>query len=84
MRHNHLRDLNMSMQKEVCRDVVSEPRLLPITDQEVDGTTADRAAREIFISTMVEGISSASRRYCSFKHDQHPKTADVATEGKRM
>ena len=35
------------MQKEVCRDVVSEPGLLPVTDQEVEGTTADRAAPDI-------------------------------------
>ena len=47
MRHNNLRDLNITMQKEVCRDVVSEPSLLPITDQEIEGTSADRAAPDI-------------------------------------
>jgi hypothetical protein len=47
MRHNNLRDLNIVMQKEVCRDVVSEPRLLPVNDDEVEGTTADRAAPDI-------------------------------------
>ena len=47
MRHNNLRDLNINMQKEVCRDVVSEPRLLLITDQEIEGTAADRAAPDI-------------------------------------
>ena len=47
MRHNNLRDLNVAMQKEVCRDVVSEPSLLPVTDQEIEGTTADRAAPDI-------------------------------------
>ena len=47
MRHNNLRDLNITMQKEVCRDVVSEPRLLPVNNQEVEGTAADRAAADI-------------------------------------
>ena len=35
------------MHKEVCRDVVSEPRLLPVNNEEVEGTTADRAAPDI-------------------------------------
>ena len=30
MRHNNLRDLNAELQREVCRDVVVEPPLLPI------------------------------------------------------
>ena len=47
MRHNNLRDLNINMQKEVCRDVVSEPRLLAVNNKEVEGTTADRAAPDI-------------------------------------
>ena len=47
MRHNNLRDLNVTLQKEVCRDVVSEPRLLPLENEEVDGTQADRAAPDI-------------------------------------
>ena len=47
MHHNNLRDLNISLQSEVCRDVVSEPRLLPLENEEVDGTQADRAAPDI-------------------------------------
>lgn len=47
MRHNNLRDLNISLQNEVCRDVVSEPKLLPLENEEVDGTQADRAAPDI-------------------------------------
>ena len=47
MRHNNLRDLNADLQREVCRDVVVEPRLLPINNEEVDGTQADRAAPDI-------------------------------------
>ena len=47
MRHNHLRDLNAEMQKEVCRDVVVEPQLLPLTNEEVEGVQGDRAAPDI-------------------------------------
>ena len=47
MRHNNLRDLNADLQKEVCRDIVVEPQLLPINNEEVDGTLADRAAPDI-------------------------------------
>ena len=47
MRHNALRDLNANLQKEVCRDVVVEPKLLPLENEIIDGTTADRAAPDI-------------------------------------
>ena len=47
MRHNNLRDLNADLQREVCHDVVVEPRLLPVNDDEVQGTLADRAAPDI-------------------------------------
>ena len=46
MRHNNLRDLNADLQREVCRDVV-EPQLLPVNNEEIDGTSADRAAPDI-------------------------------------
>ena len=44
MRHNALRDLNAEMQREVCRDVVVEPQLLPVEGDNIEGTTADCAA----------------------------------------
>ena len=47
MRHNALRDLNADLQKEVCKDVVVEPRLLPLENEEVEGTSGDRAAPDI-------------------------------------
>ncbi len=47
MRHNALRDLNAELQREVCKDVITEPRLLPLNDEEVNGTAADRAAPDI-------------------------------------
>ena len=47
MRHNALRDLNAELQSEVCKDVQTEPRLLPLNNEEVEGTSADRAAPDI-------------------------------------
>ena len=47
MRHNNLRDLNADMQKEVCRDVVVEPTLLPLDNEEIQGTQGDRSAPDI-------------------------------------
>ena len=51
MRHNALRDLNAELQREVCRDVVVEPRLLPIEGDaesiDITGTSAHRAAPDI-------------------------------------
>ena len=47
MRHNNLRDLNAEMQREVCRDVVIEPRLLPLTNEEVEGVQGERSATDI-------------------------------------
>ena len=47
MRHDNLRDLNAEMQKEVCRDVVTEPHLLPIDNEEIQGAEGDRAKPDI-------------------------------------
>ena len=47
MRHNNLRDLNAEMQREVCRDVVVEPPLLPLDGEDVQGTQGDRSAPDI-------------------------------------
>ena len=43
MRHNNLRDLNAELQREVCRDVVVEPCLLPVNTEEIEGTVQERA-----------------------------------------
>ena len=43
MRHNNLRDLNANLQREVCRDVVIEPHLLPVNNEEIQGSEGDRA-----------------------------------------
>ena len=47
MRHNALRDLNADLQREVCKDVVVEPRLLPLDNEDVEGTSGERAAPDI-------------------------------------
>ena len=49
MRHNALRELNAELQREVCRDVVVEPKLLPVENNimDVTGTTADGAGPDI-------------------------------------
>ena len=47
MRHNHLRELNADLQREVCRDVVVEPQLLPLKDEEVQGARGDNAKPDI-------------------------------------
>ena len=47
MRHNNIRDLNAELQREVCRDVVTEPALIPLDNEEIVGTNADRAAPDV-------------------------------------
>ena len=47
MRHDNLRDLNAEMQKEVCCDVVIEPHLLPLNNEEVQGAEGDRPKPDI-------------------------------------
>ena len=47
MRHNTLRDLNAELQSEVCKDVTVEPNLLPLDNEEISGTSANRAAPDI-------------------------------------
>ena len=47
LRHNALRDLNADLQGEVCKDVVIEPKLLPLENEVIEGTNAERAAPDI-------------------------------------
>ena len=47
MRHNALRDLNAEIQGEVCKDVVIEPSLIPLGNEEISGTRADGARTDI-------------------------------------
>ena len=47
MRHNNIRDINEELQREVCRDVVREPKLIPLNSEETSGTHADGAAADI-------------------------------------
>ena len=47
MRHNALRDLNAELQREVCKDMVVEPQLLPLETETIEGASGDRAAPDI-------------------------------------
>ena len=47
MRHNALRDLMGKMMEEVCKDVVIEPILLPVDENEVEGNTSENARLDI-------------------------------------
>ena len=47
MRHNNIRDLNAEMQREVCRDVVVEPKLIPLDNEEIPGVQGERAAPDV-------------------------------------
>ncbi len=47
MRHNNIRDLNAELQREVCRDVVIEPALIPLDNEQITGTDADQAAPDV-------------------------------------
>ena len=47
MPHNALRDLMGKMMEEVCKDVVIEPMLLPVDENEVEGNTSENARLDI-------------------------------------
>ena len=47
MRHNALRDLMGKMMEEVCKDVVIEPMLLPVDENEVEGNVSENARLDI-------------------------------------
>ena len=51
MRHNALRDLNAEMQEEVCKDVVTEPHLLPLDNETIEGTSSASGANRPDISS---------------------------------
>ena len=47
MRHNALRELNADLQREVCRDVVVEPPMLPLQNEVISGAKGDQAHPDI-------------------------------------
>ena len=48
MRHNDVRDLEAELMREaVCRDVKTEPELIPIGEQEMGGNVADKARLDV-------------------------------------
>ena len=47
MRHNSLRDCEAKLLREVCRDVKTEPVLIPTVGEMASGNTADRARADV-------------------------------------
>lgn len=47
MRHNAIRDLEANLLREVCKDVKTEPELLPIGNIEMHGKTGDQARPDV-------------------------------------
>ncbi len=47
MRHNALRDAEVKIMEEVCRDVKTEPQLMPIEREAVQGNNAPQARLDI-------------------------------------
>ena len=47
LRHNAIRDLEAELLKDICKDVKVEPELLPIGNEMIGGTTADKSRLDI-------------------------------------
>ena len=43
LRHNKIRDVTATLLSEVCKDVATEPMLLPLTGEEFDARTTNKA-----------------------------------------
>ena len=79
MRHNALRELNAEFQREVRKDVVVEPQLLPLRNEVVDGTSAHRAAPDI----SSRGIWSTFERTFFDVRVMHPNCPSVSVHYRR-
>ena len=71
MRHNNIRDMNADFQREVCRDVVNEPALIPLDNEQITGTKADGAAPDIYLLEE-SGAHLKERFMMSVLHTQTP------------
>ena len=47
MRHNAIRDLEAELLREVCKDVKTEPELLPLGNLELHGNSAEKARLDV-------------------------------------
>ena len=47
MRHNAIRDLEAELLREVCKDVKTEPELLPLGNLELHGNDAEKARLDV-------------------------------------
>ena len=43
IRHNDLRDLTANMMSEVCKDTETEPKLTPLSGEELQGRTSNNS-----------------------------------------
>ena len=46
MQHNDLRDLTANMMSKVCKDTETEPKLTPLSGEELQGRTANNSNEE--------------------------------------
>ena len=73
MRHNNIRDLEASMLKEGgCKDVKTEPQLLPIGDTEIQSSIKGDKAR---LDVSAVGLWSAMERTFVDVRICHPNAA---------
>lgn len=79
MRHNMIRDMEATILRDVCRDIKTEPELIPIGNSSIpEGTTADRARLDV----SAVGIWSPMERTFLDVRVFHPHSSSYA--GKRV
>ena len=47
MRHNGISDLEVEIMKEACKDINTEPEMLPVREHEMSGITQDKARLDV-------------------------------------
>ena len=64
IRYNDLRDLNAKMLSQVCKDIEIQPKLTPITGEELDSRTAN-ITNETRFDFRTGGVWSLGKRATS-------------------
>ena len=72
MRHNALRDAEASLLKEVCKDVKTEPELIPVEGEELHGSTTSQDRARLDISA--RGVYGQLERVFFDVRVTHPNT----------
>ena len=47
MRHDKIRDFNAELQHDMCKDLVIEPALILLDNEQITGTDADCVAHDV-------------------------------------